>query len=138
MFLLFTELSRAQRNLANTLNNFKLECIGSSQTDDEVIIAGALKEFSNLLNAIEDERDRMLEQAQAAFIDPIENFRKEYIGGAKERRKKFEKETTKFFQSQDRHLNLSTKKSGNQLQEEVRLVDNLRSRWQHGSLVCEC
>ncbi|GFR33295.1 uncharacterized protein TNCT_163631, partial [Trichonephila clavata] len=78
---------------------------------------GALKEFSNLLKAIEDERDRMLEQAQAAFIDPIENFRKEYIGGAKERRKKFEKETAKFFQSQDRHLNLSTKKSGNQLQE---------------------
>ncbi|GBM17406.1 hypothetical protein AVEN_119448-1 [Araneus ventricosus] len=32
------ELSRAQRNLANTLNNFKLETIGSSQTDDEVII----------------------------------------------------------------------------------------------------
>ncbi|XP_035213484.1 rho GTPase-activating protein 26-like isoform X2 [Stegodyphus dumicola] len=111
------QLSRAQRNLANTLNNFKLECIGSSQTDDEMVIDGALKEFSNLLNAIEDERDRMLEQAQAAFIDPIENFRKEYIGGAKERKKKFDKETAKFFQSQDRHLNLSTKKSGNQLQE---------------------
>lgn len=128
------QLSRAQRNLANTLNNFKLECIGSSQTDDEVIIAGALKEFSNLLKAIEDERDRMLEQAQAAFIDPIENFRKEYIGGAKERRKKFEKETTKFFQSQDRHLNLSTKKSGNQLQEADATLETEQRQFSRSSL----
>ncbi|XP_055945434.1 rho GTPase-activating protein 26-like isoform X2 [Argiope bruennichi] len=128
------QLSRAQRNLANTLNNFKLETIGSSQTDDEVIIAGALKEFSNLLNAIEDERDRMLEQAQAAFIDPIENFRKEYIGGAKERRKKFEKETTKFFSSQDRHLNLSTKKSGNQLQEADASLETEQRQFSRSSL----
>ncbi|KAG8197864.1 hypothetical protein JTE90_024263 [Oedothorax gibbosus] len=132
--LFFSELSRAQRNLANTLSNFKLECIAGSQTDDEVIIAGALKEFSNLLNAIEDERDRMLEQAQAAFIKPIENFRKEYIGGAKDRRKKFDKETTKFFQSQDRHLNLSTKKSGNMLQEADATLESEQRQFSRASL----
>ncbi|XP_023221310.1 rho GTPase-activating protein 26-like [Centruroides sculpturatus] len=31
-------LSRAQRSLANTLMNFKFECIGNSQTDDEIVI----------------------------------------------------------------------------------------------------
>jgi hypothetical protein len=31
-------LSRAQRSLSDTLSNFSFECIGSSQTDDEIII----------------------------------------------------------------------------------------------------
>ena len=63
IFLVFTTaLSTAQRRLAATLGNFKFECIGSNQTDDELIIAGSLKEFSRLINAIEDEKDRMLDQ----------------------------------------------------------------------------
>lgn len=89
--------------------SFQFECIGSSQTDDEIVIAGSLKEFGRLINAIEDERDRMvnitvpfavvgrrtrlklgrffrisqLERAKDQFIGPLENFRKEHIGGAK-------------------------------------------------------
>ncbi|KAI1301633.1 Rho GTPase-activating protein 26 [Halotydeus destructor] len=110
-------LSRAQRNLANTLSNFTFDCIGGSQTDDEIIIAGSLKEFGRLLSSIEDERDRMLERASATFIDPIDKFRHNHIGGAKEGKKKFDKETTRFCSSLERHLNLSTKKSENQLQE---------------------
>ena len=39
MFI-FTALSSAQRRLSNTLLNFKFECIGNQQTDDEIIIAG--------------------------------------------------------------------------------------------------
>ncbi|UYV64601.1 ARHGAP42 [Cordylochernes scorpioides] len=80
-------LSKAQRNLAATLLNFKLECIGSSQTEDEIVIEGSLKEFGRLLQLIEDERDRLLfqlERSQEAFIDPLERFRKEEIGAAKE------------------------------------------------------
>ncbi|XP_076319372.1 rho GTPase-activating protein 26-like isoform X2 [Tachypleus tridentatus] len=110
-------LSRAQRSLAKTLSNFQFECIGSSLTDDEIVIAGSFKEFGRLLSMIEDERDRMLERAQTTIIDPIERFRKEKIGGAKEGKKKFDKETAKFCQIQERHLNLSTKKNENQLQE---------------------
>ncbi len=53
-------LSRAQRSLATSLMSFQFECIGSSQTDDEIVIAGSLKEFGRLINAIEDERDRMV------------------------------------------------------------------------------
>ena len=40
--------------------SFQFECIGNSQTDDEIVIAGSLKEFGRLINAIEDERDRMV------------------------------------------------------------------------------
>lgn len=79
--------------------------------------AGSLKEFGRLLNSIEDERDRMLERANSSFIDPIEKFRRDHIGGVKEGKKKFDKETTRFCQSLERHLNLSTKKSENHLQE---------------------
>lgn len=110
-------LSKVQRSLASTLMNFQLDCIGSSQTDDEIIIAGSLKEFGRLLCVIEDERDRMLDRAEETLIVPIENFRKENIGAAKEGKKKFEKETTKFCQSLERHLNLSMKKSENHLLE---------------------
>lgn len=95
--------------------SFQFECIGNSQTDDEIVIAGSLKEFGRLINAIEDERDRMvmtrrlsgislriwilktifffflypqLERAKDQFIGPLENFRKEHIGGAKVREEK--------------------------------------------------
>lgn len=110
-------LSRAQRSLASTLCNFNFECIGNSLTDDEIVIAASLKTFGNLLSAIEDERDRMLERASQTFIEPIDSFRREQIGGAKEGKKKFDKETARFCQSLERHLNLSTKKSENHLQE---------------------
>lgn len=81
-----------------------------------------MKEFGRLLNSIEDERDRMLERANSSFIDPIDKFRRDHIGGVKEGKKKFDKETTRFCQSLERHLNLSTKKSENHLQEAS--VDN--------------
>lgn len=35
---IFIDLSRAQRTLSETLNNFNFECIGTSQTDDEMVI----------------------------------------------------------------------------------------------------
>ncbi|XP_015923916.1 rho GTPase-activating protein 26 [Parasteatoda tepidariorum] len=110
-------LSKAQRSLASTLMNFQLDCIGSSQTDDEIIIAGSLKEFGRLVCVIEDERDRMLDRAEETLIIPIENFRKENIGAAKEGKKKFDKGTAKFCQSLERHLNLSLKKGESHLQE---------------------
>jgi len=110
-------LSRAQRSLSQHLINFKFDCIGSNQTDDELVIAGSLKEFGRLISAIEDERDRMLERAYDNFIVPLETFRKEQIGAVKERKKKFDKQTAKFCSSQERYLGLSTKKQGTILQE---------------------
>jgi hypothetical protein len=46
--------------LSQRLVDFKFECIGNRQTDDEMLIAGSLKEFGRLIAAIEDEKDRMV------------------------------------------------------------------------------
>ena len=110
-------LSNAQRKLSQTLVNFKFECIGNNQTEDELVIANSLKEFGKLIAAIEDEKDRLLDRAFDQFIVPLENFRKEHIGAVKERKKKFEKQTAKFCASQERYLGLSTKKQDTVLQE---------------------
>ncbi|KAK6625856.1 hypothetical protein RUM43_006155 [Polyplax serrata] len=59
----------------------------------------------------------MLECAYDQIIVPLENFRKEKIGKVKEGKKKFEKQTAKFCQSQERYLNLSLKKQDSQLKE---------------------
>lgn len=58
-----------------------------------------------------------LECAYDQIIVPLESFRKEKIGKVKEGKKKFEKQTAKFCQSQERYLNLSTKKQDSQLKE---------------------
>ncbi|KAK7602050.1 hypothetical protein V9T40_009491 [Parthenolecanium corni] len=110
-------LSRAQRSLSVSLQNFSFECIGTTQTDDELVITKSLAQCGRLIAAIEDERDRMLDRAYEQIISPLENFRKLHIGGVKEGRKKFEKQTAKFCQSQERYLNLSTKKQDSVLQE---------------------
>lgn len=48
---------------------------------------------------------------------PLENFRKDRIGGVKENKKKFDKKTAKFCQAQERFLNMSSKKPDNTIQE---------------------
>ncbi len=58
--VLLSALSAAQRRLSQRLIEFKFECIGTNQTDDEIIIASSLKEFGKLIAAIEDEKDRMV------------------------------------------------------------------------------
>lgn len=54
------DLSRAQRAFSKTLQNFSFECIGETQTEDELHISQSLKEFGKLIALIEDERDRMV------------------------------------------------------------------------------
>lgn len=71
-------------------------------------------------------------KADEAFLEPIERFRREQIGSAKEAKKKFEKETAKYCQNLERYLNLSVKKSETQLLEvrsgnEVKVLTVLTS-----------
>ncbi|XP_046747787.1 rho GTPase-activating protein Graf [Diprion similis] len=127
-------LSRAQRTFSKTLQNFSFECIGETQTEDETHISQSLKEFGRLIASIEDERDRMLERAYDQIILPLENFRKDHIGGVKEGKKKFEKQTIKFCQSQERYLNLSTKKQDNVLQEADATLDMAERHFCQASL----
>lgn len=58
-----------------------------------------------------------LEHAYNQVVAPLENFRKKHIGGVKNGKKKFDKQTAKFCQSQERYLNLTTKKQNSVLLE---------------------
>ncbi|GAA6086230.1 rho GTPase-activating protein 26 isoform X1 [Tachysurus ichikawai] len=83
--LLSSDLSTAQRKFAESLNEFKFQCIGDAETDDEICIARSLQEFAGVLQNLEDERTRMIDNANDVLITPLERFRKEQIGAAKVR-----------------------------------------------------
>lgn len=82
-----------------------------------LLYAFLIANFSNIISA-------QLAQAHDQIVVPLENFRKERIGGVKENKKKFDKKTAKFCQAQERFLNMSSKKPDNTIQ-EVRQ----RSHW---------
>uniref|UniRef100_A0A8C1MFB0 Rho GTPase-activating protein 42 n=1 Tax=Cyprinus carpio TaxID=7962 RepID=A0A8C1MFB0_CYPCA len=76
-------LSAAVQKFSQSLQEFQFECIGDAETDDEVNIAQSFKEFSQLLNTMEEERRRLIQNADDVLITPLERFRKEQIGAAK-------------------------------------------------------
>ncbi|XP_063970552.1 rho GTPase-activating protein 26-like isoform X5 [Lytechinus pictus] len=127
-------LSKAQRAFSETLLNFNFECIGTSQTDAEIDISQSLKEFGRLIALIEDERDRMLEHAKDQLIVPLEAFRKEQVGPAKEGKKDFERQTEKFCKSLDSYVSLSTRKKEASLQEADAALDMERRQFHKDSL----
>ncbi|XP_012034055.1 rho GTPase-activating protein 26 isoform X4 [Ovis aries] len=127
-------LSSAKRKFADSLNEFKFQCIGDAETDDEMCIARSLQEFATVLRNLEDERIRMIENASEVLITPLEKFRKEQIGAAKEAKKKYDKETEKYCGILEKHLNLSSKKKESQLQEADSQVDLVRQHFYEVSL----
>uniref|UniRef100_UPI003AAD31B2 rho GTPase-activating protein 42 isoform X2 n=1 Tax=Centroberyx gerrardi TaxID=166262 RepID=UPI003AAD31B2 len=110
-------LSLAVQRFSQSLQEFQFECIGDAETDDEINIAQSLKEFSQLLSTMEEERRRLIQNADDVLISPLERFRKEQIGAVKEGKKQFDKETEKYYSVLEKHLNLSSKKKEPQLQE---------------------
>ncbi|XP_031955122.1 rho GTPase-activating protein 42 isoform X2 [Corvus moneduloides] len=76
-------LSMAVQKFSQSLQDFQFECIGDAETDDEINIAQSLKEFARLLIAVEEERRRLIQNANDVLIAPLEKFRKEQIGAAK-------------------------------------------------------
>nr|XP_049697517.1 rho GTPase-activating protein Graf isoform X1 [Helicoverpa armigera] len=116
-------LGAAQQALATSMEQFEFACIGASMTEDERVISRSLHHFATLIRTIEDERDRMLGRAHEQIIQPLERFRKEHIGAVKEGKKKFDKKTAKFCQSQERTLSLSTKKPEAVFQEADAAMD---------------
>ena len=103
-------LSKAKRTLAHSLSTFQFDCLGTSLTDDEVIISNSLREFSKMLSLVEDEMDKVLNGAQEKFIQPLVTFRKDQIGSVRKIKKDFDKQTGKFCAAQDRYVNLGSKK----------------------------
>uniref|UniRef100_A0A3B3I9D9 Rho GTPase activating protein 26 n=1 Tax=Oryzias latipes TaxID=8090 RepID=A0A3B3I9D9_ORYLA len=127
-------LSTAKRKFADSLNDFKFQCIGDAETDDEICIAKSLQEFAAVLQNLEDERTRMIENANDVLILPLERFRKEQISAAKEAKKKYDKETEKYCGVLEKHLSLSAKKKEAHLHEADNQVDNVRQHFYEVSL----
>ncbi|KAF5891776.1 oligophrenin-1 isoform X1, partial [Clarias magur] len=109
--------SLAVQKFSQTLQSFQFDFIGDTFTDDEMNIAESFREFAGLLQEVEEDRMMLVQNACDLLIKPLEKFRKDQIGVTKERRKKFEKESEKYYSQLDKHLNLSSKKKGTQLQE---------------------
>nr|XP_020454046.1 rho GTPase-activating protein 42-like isoform X2 [Monopterus albus] len=110
-------LSHAVQRFSQSLQDFQFECIGDAETDDEINIAQSLKEFSQLLSTMEEERKRLIQNADDVLISPLERFRKEQIGAVKEGKKQFDKETERYYSVLEKHLSLSPKKKESQLHE---------------------
>uniref|UniRef100_A0A8C5HAH8 Rho-type GTPase-activating protein 26 n=1 Tax=Gouania willdenowi TaxID=441366 RepID=A0A8C5HAH8_GOUWI len=127
-------LSTAKRKFADSLNEFKFQCIGDAETDDEICIAKSLQEFAAVLQNLEDERTRMIENANDVLIMPLERFRKEQISAAKEAKKKYDKETEKYCAVMEKHLSLSARKKESHLHEADNQVDNVRQHFYEVSL----
>uniref|UniRef100_A0A8C4QGT6 Rho GTPase activating protein 26 n=1 Tax=Eptatretus burgeri TaxID=7764 RepID=A0A8C4QGT6_EPTBU len=130
----FKNVSQATRRFCQSLDTFKFECIGDTSTDNEAGIAGSLKEFAKLLGNVEDERERMIANVSDVLITPLEKFRKEQIGAAKEQRKRFEKQSDKYYCMLDKHLGLSAKKKEAHLLEADSQLNTERQMYIEASL----
>ncbi|XP_067853333.1 oligophrenin-1 isoform X2 [Heptranchias perlo] len=126
--------SSAVVKFSQSLHVFQFEFIGDTLTDDEINIAESFKEFAGLLQEVEDERVMMIQNSSNLLIKPLENFKKDHIGVAKDRKKKFEKESEKFYSALDRHLSLSSKKKESLLNEADMQVDKERQNFYEASL----
>uniref|UniRef100_A0A8C2GSZ1 Oligophrenin-1-like n=1 Tax=Cyprinus carpio TaxID=7962 RepID=A0A8C2GSZ1_CYPCA len=117
------EYSLGVQKFSQTLQSFQFDFIGDTLTDDEMNIAESFREFAGLLQDVEEGRMMLVQNACDLLIKPLEKFRKEQIGVTKERRKKFEKESEKYYSQLDKHMNLSSKKKETQLHEADELLD---------------
>ncbi|XP_075277216.1 rho GTPase-activating protein 10 isoform X1 [Opisthocomus hoazin] len=131
-------LSAAQRKFAHSLRDFQFEFIGDAETDDERYIDASLREFSNFLKNLEEQREILALSVTETLIKPLERFRKEQLGAVKEEKKKFDKETEKNYSLLEKHLSLSAKKKELQLQEADNQVEQNRKHFYELSLEYVC
>uniref|UniRef100_A0A0N4Z2K5 Rho GTPase-activating protein 26 n=1 Tax=Parastrongyloides trichosuri TaxID=131310 RepID=A0A0N4Z2K5_PARTI len=102
------KLSAAQRAFAKSLCDLKIETVGSTQTDDERAIANCLKDFGRRIKEVEDHRSKLIQDAESCYI-PLKKFRLEKIGKVvNDEKKKYEKESQRFYASLEKYLHLST------------------------------
>uniref|UniRef100_A0A670YZ94 Rho GTPase-activating protein 10 n=1 Tax=Pseudonaja textilis TaxID=8673 RepID=A0A670YZ94_PSETE len=131
-------LSAAQRKFARSLRDFRFECIGDAETDDERCIDASLHEFSNFLKNLEEQREIMALSVTETLIKPLEKFRKEQLGAVKEEKKRFDKETEKNYSSLEKHLNMSAKKKEAQILEADNQIEQNRKHFYELLLVYVC
>lgn len=132
------QLGMAQRKFAQCLGEFQFEYIGDAKTDDEDCIDKSLQEFSSFLKNLEDQRELMMRNITETLMKPLEKFRKEQLGAVRAGKKKYEKETEKYYSSLEKLLNMSAKKKEPQLQEADVQVEQMRQHFQEESLDYIC
>uniref|UniRef100_A0A671KQX7 Rho GTPase-activating protein 42 n=1 Tax=Sinocyclocheilus anshuiensis TaxID=1608454 RepID=A0A671KQX7_9TELE len=110
-------LSAAVQKFSQSLQDFQFECIGDAETDDEINIGKWLCWFV-ILDCLK------------IFV----KFRKEQIGAAKEGKKKFDKETEKYYTVLEKHLSLSSRKKESLLQEADTQINKERQIFYDASL----
>ncbi|XP_067899741.1 rho GTPase-activating protein 26-like isoform X5 [Heterodontus francisci] len=129
-------------------NKFIKDLIKDGKALIQAMKTRSLQEFAGVLKNLEDERGRLCvritlrtslfscqtENASEVLISPLERFRKEQIGAAKEAKKKYDKETEKYCSVLEKHLNLSSKKKDSHLQEADSQVDVVRQHFYEVSL----
>uniref|UniRef100_A0A8C7PJ77 Rho GTPase activating protein 10 n=1 Tax=Oncorhynchus mykiss TaxID=8022 RepID=A0A8C7PJ77_ONCMY len=129
------QLVLAQRKFAQSLGEFQFEYIGDAKTDDERCIDESLQEFSNFLKNLEDQRELMVSSNQSR---PALKARGNTSSLLCAERKKYEKETEKYYSSLEKLLNMSAKKKEPQLQEADSQVETIRQHFQEESLDYVC
>uniref|UniRef100_A0A673YZH3 Rho GTPase-activating protein 26 n=1 Tax=Salmo trutta TaxID=8032 RepID=A0A673YZH3_SALTR len=127
-------LSTAKRKFAESLNEFKFQCIGDAETDDEICIGDMSVECLPVSCLVTSCISPQIENADDVLIMPLERFRKEQISAAKEAKKKYDKETEKYCAVLEKHLSLSAKKKEAHLHEADSQVDHVRQHFYEVSL----
>uniref|UniRef100_A0AAQ5Z748 Rho GTPase activating protein 10 n=1 Tax=Amphiprion ocellaris TaxID=80972 RepID=A0AAQ5Z748_AMPOC len=125
------QLGMAQRKFAQCLGEFQFEYIGDAKTDDEKCIDESLQEFSSFLKNLEDQRELMVRTTSQNLFES----QGKYLCAE---RKRYEKETEKYYSSLEKLLNMSAKKKEPQLQEADIQVETMRHQFQGESLDYVC
>ncbi|KAH7731803.1 rho GTPase-activating protein 26 [Aphelenchoides avenae] len=103
------KLSQAQKAFASAVNEFQIKPVGTTQTDDERHIAGCFREFSNVIRQIEDQRMKIVDDAEKLYLDPMSNLVERISKVVHDEKKRFEKESSRFYNGLEKHLHLSTR-----------------------------
>uniref|UniRef100_A0A4W6EQ60 Rho GTPase activating protein 10 n=1 Tax=Lates calcarifer TaxID=8187 RepID=A0A4W6EQ60_LATCA len=125
------QLGMAQRKFAQCLGEFQFEYIGDAKTDDEKCIDESLQEFSSFLKNLEDQRELMVRTTSHNLLES----QGKYLCAE---RKRYEKETEKYYSSLEKLLNMSARKKEPQLQEADIQVETMRQHFQEESLDYVC
>uniref|UniRef100_A0A7E4WBF6 Rho GTPase-activating protein 26 n=1 Tax=Panagrellus redivivus TaxID=6233 RepID=A0A7E4WBF6_PANRE len=102
------KVCQSQRGFASLLVDFKLSTVGTTQTDDERAIASSVKDFGNLLLRIEDARASILTDAETHYLNPLKGLVDNINTALHESKRRYDKESTRFYSSLEKHLHLST------------------------------
>uniref|UniRef100_A0A8B9KMD8 Rho GTPase activating protein 26 n=1 Tax=Astyanax mexicanus TaxID=7994 RepID=A0A8B9KMD8_ASTMX len=102
--------------------------------DGKALIQALKSKSSIFLWGFKPDTHDLIENADDVLITPLERFRKEQIGAAKEAKKKYDKETEKYCGVLEKHLSLSAKKKESHLHEADSQVDSVRQHFYEVSL----